>query len=266
MSFDGLNEQEYSETFLSFLRVTPEKEVMCALTNPILDSFNQKRLHLMSIGPGTGCFENSMIRDYGMSLEYFYGIEPSPELLKELEGVVTNWNVKYFIDKTYFTPEYDIKERFDLIFMAHCLYAMPNVVDIICHAKSFLKPNGKLLIFNQSVTGSCEVHRKLLSIAPLGKPGVNINESVSMEDVCSLLQEKGVTFYIREKTSHIDLSDFIAKRDNNVVSFMVHTIYEKLPHSIQSEIYDFVKDRCTNPEPGKYLLPHPAMMMVIEQK
>ena len=226
--------------------------------------FNQKPLHLMSIGAGTGLFEDKLIRKYGLAVDYFHAIEPNEKLLEELERTVAKWNVKYTIEKTYFTSEYHTKEKFDLILMSHCLYYIPNPAEAICSAKSFLKEDGKLLIFHQSERGVCEVHRKFLSLASLKRaPLLFINHGISIEDLSYALQRKGIEHYIREEPSYIGMEDFIEKRGSHVVSFMLQTWYENLPLSTQEEIYIFVKNRCTNPEAGTYLFQHPSAMMVV---
>lgn len=264
MSFPMFSEQGYAAAFAAYNELHQEQERLHALAGMIVNGFKQKSLALLSIGAGTGSFEEALIKEYGLSLDYYHAIEPNDDHLKQLESIVSKLNVKYTIDKACFTPQIKIEEKFDMILMSHCLYFIPNAIEAVMHAKSFLKPNGKLLVFHMTEEGPCEVIRRFLSLASLDPPLVYVNNGISLEDVSANLTQNGIHNYIERATNHLDVGNFIAKRDNTAISFLTQTPYENLPQFIQDEIYNLVREKCINPEPGKYLLYHPTAMLVVE--
>ena len=265
MSFPYFNEQEYFNAWTAFLEVIPtERVAMCSLVKSIIDGFDPKNLNMLSIGAGTGSFEDLLITEYGLSLEYYYAIEPNDDHVKQLESTVSKWNIKYTIDKTCFTPDTKLKEKFDLVLMSHCLYYIPNPTEAIVSAKSFLKPDGKLLILhNTEQGGACQLIRKFQSLASLDTALV-CNHGLSLEEVSKNLTQKGIQNYIKREPVDLDVGNFITKRDSGIISFILQTWYENFPSSIQKEIYQFVREKCINPEPEKYLLPCPVGMLVTQ--
>jgi len=89
---------------------------MLSLAKYSIPGFNHN-INLLSIGAGTGCFEDPMIEICGLSVEYFYGIEPNENLAKQLGNTVSKWKMKYTIDNSCFTPEFESEKKFDVIIM-----------------------------------------------------------------------------------------------------------------------------------------------------
>jgi len=265
MSFPYFSEEEYHASFAAFLEGSPkEREQMLSLSKHIIAGFNQNKINMLSIGAGTGCFEDSMIEKCGLSLEYFYGIEPNENQAKQLENTVSKWKVKYTIDKSCFTPEFECEKKFDLIIMSHSLYYMPNPTEAIMTAKSLLRPNGKLLVFHNTEDGAqYGIVNKFLSLASLDT-AVVCNHGLSLEEISRNLTNKGIQNYIRKAPVFWDVGKFIAKQNSGIISFILQTCYENFPLSIQKEIYQVVKDKCVNPEEGKCFIPNPAGVLVTE--
>jgi len=259
------SEDEYATSFAAFLEGCPnEPEQALSLAKQIIDGFNQNKLNMLSIGAGTGCFEDSMIEKCGLSIEYFYGIEPNEEQAKLLESTVSKWNVNYTIDKCCFTPEFEPEKEFDLIVMSYCICHIPNPTEAIMKLRSFLRPNGKLLIFNFSEQGvQYEIINKFLSHASFGY----VNEfqmGLTLEEISRNLTNKGIQNYIKTAPLMWDVSKFIAKQSSVIISFILQTSYDNFPKFLQKEIYQLVKDKCVNPEGVKYFISNSVGMLVTE--
>ncbi len=87
----------------------------------------------------------------------------------------------------------------------------------------------------------------------------------NIEAMSEGLNNLGVKHVLSEVASHLDVTEFIKKhatpKANYVVSFMLHTRYEKLPMVIQEEIYKMIKEGSVQTESGKYLFLVPMGMI-----
>ena len=268
MSCDPLNAEERVKVYAAYLQHnTAERKAMYSLISPVIKSFGRRPIQLMSIGPGDGSFEDGLIKNYEMSLSYFHAIEPSKKEVTKLQKVIEEWNVKNKIEEIHFTPDFSTTEKFDLILMAQVMYHIPSPAGVVSRARSFLKPNGKLLIIHQTEESMCTIHRNFLSMASYALKPVS-DPSVSTQVLSDILTKNDISHYITEEAGYLDVSDFIAKRKkssaNHIVTLMIQTWYERLPISFQNVIYNMVKAECVTPEPHKYLFPQHAGMITIE--
>ena len=261
-----LTQQEYAKVFSTFIRNSTEYRAMQSLIAPIIDSFGGRPVKLLSIGAGTGCFEESLLNNCGLKLKYAYAIEPNSSHLVELKKTISKWDIDYVVDSNYFTPEIEIEDTFDIIFMSHCMYCMEDPLSAMMKAKSLLNTDGSVIIFNQSENGGYELYSHLMQNA--GLDGVPINDhSISSKELTNMLKESGVNHVIYENPSTLGVDDFVKKRNtptaNDVVTFFLQTRFETLSDTLKTEIYNMTKERCIVDSDGRNVFYHPTAMIQI---
>ena len=185
-----LTEEEYSHAFKAFLRCSDHLSDMLGLIEPVVASFSGKPVSVMSIGAGTGCFEDEMVRKLGLKISHFHAVEPNKDLHKLLTQTMLSWqNVKFKIEEKYFTEEYETRHKFDLILMSHCLYNMDNVPKVLSKARSLLEENGKLAVFIHSEIGGPELYKHAINSVKYLSPPLG-DQSVTSTSVCKILTVK----------------------------------------------------------------------------
>ena len=140
-----LTVEEYTAVLNTFNATTTQFQCQLDLIEPVVDSFKGKLIDFMSIGAGTGCFENDLVTKLGLNVSYFHAVEPNEEFHKQIEKMVIGWNdIRLKVDQSYFTENYQIDHKYDLILMSHCLYQMSNIDLVLLKAISLLKSQGML--------------------------------------------------------------------------------------------------------------------------
>ena len=266
-----LTEEEYTAAFKTFCSKTTEYERMLDMMKPVVESFKGEAINLMSIGAGTGGFENDLVTKVGLNVSYFHAVEPSKDRGEQLKKKVISWdNTKLIVDQSYFTKNYETELKFDLILMSHCLYSIDNVDQVILKTISFMKAQAKIVILVHSETGAgSELYFKAMeSMEYLSIPLSDV--SVSGKYISEILAKNAISFTTREGPSAVDVTQFIKRQNTStaydVVSFFIQTRFEKLPEKLRRELYELVKERVIHTEDDKYMLPHPVVMISLEQK
>ena len=266
-----LTEEEYTTAFKTFSSNTTQYEHMLDMMKPVVESFKGEAINLMSIGAGSGCFENDLVTKLGLNVSYFHAVEPSKDRGEQLKKKVIGWDgTKLFVDQNYFTKNYETELKFDLILMSHCLYSIDNVDQVILKTISLMKAQGKIVILVHSETGAgSELFFKAMeSMEYISVP--LSDESVSGKYISEILAKNAISFTTREGPSAVDVTHFIKRQNtstaNDVVSFFIQTRFEKLPEKLRRELYELVKGRAIQTEDVKYMLPHPVVMLSVEQK
>ena len=264
-----LTEGEYTVAFKTFCSSTTQYERMLELIKPVVESLKGKSIDFMSIGAGTGCFENDLVTNLGLRVSYLLAIEPNEEHHKLLKQRIISWeNAKFTADRSYFTENYEVEDKFDLVLMSHCVYSMANVEEVLLKATSLLKAEGKLVIFVHSETGSELISKSMGSVQYLSKP--LSDETLTNKYFCDILTKNSIKFTSSEAQTVKDVTDFVKQNDtptaNDVVSFLIQTRFEKLPEELRKELYEMVRDRVIHSENNMYLLPNPTAMIIVEQK
>ena len=266
--YQALDDSEYAEFFGTYLEhSTSEYKAMLKLSKPVVDSFEQKPIDLLSVGAGTLCFEKSLIEMVGLKVNYLYAIEPNEKHLEELKSAITELTQNYYIDPVYFTTEFSTEKRFDMVLMSHCLYYMPDPVGVILKAKSLLKPNGKVVIFLVGELGAYELNTYLSQHVELFGESYN-NHNISSKEISEALTNNELCHEVRLELSGLEVHDFITRNAtptaNHVISFMVQTKYEFLAQNLQDGIYDMVKERSSIGKDGKYIFKNNNAMIIVE--
>ena len=225
----------------------------------------------MSIGAGTGCFENDLVTKLRLNVSYFHVVEPSKDRGEQLKKKVIGWDgTKLFVDHNYFTKNYETELKFDLILMSHCLYSIDNVDQVILKTISLMKAQGKIVILVHSETGADSelFFRAMESMEYLSIP--LSDENVTGKYISEILARNEISFTTKEGPSAVDVTQCIKMQNtstaNDVVSFFIQTRFEKLPEKLRRELYELMKERVIQTEDDKYMLPHPFVMIIVEQR
>ena len=267
-----LTEEEYIAAFNTFSSNTTQYGFMLEMIKPVVESFNGKHIDLMSIGAGTGCFENDLVTKMGLDVSYFHVVEPSEDHREQLKQKVISWGyTKLAVDKSYFTENYETEHKFDLILMPHCLYHMDNIDLVILKAISLLKAQGKIVIFVHSETGAdSELFFKAMEhMEYISRPLAD--EGVTRKSICEILAKNSIHYTTsREGSCATDVTQFIkrqkASTTNDAVSFFIQTRFEKLPQELRKELYELVKERVVHTDEDTFMLPHPTVMIIINSQ
>lgn len=265
--YQALDEKEYAQTFSTFIERSSEYGEMLKLVTPVVDSFEQRPIDLLSVGAGTLFFEKDLMEKVGLKVNYLYAIEPNEVHLEELKSTITQLSLSYDIDPIYFTTEFSTEKRFDMILMSHSMYCMADPIGAILKAKSLLKPNGKVIIFNQGEQGGYELYTRFISQAELSCRPIN-DHSISSKEIAEALCNNAVAHEVRYGPSVMEVHDFVMRKatpnTNHVISFLLQTKYEHLAENLRDQIYEMVKERSSIGKDGKYVLTHPTAMIVVQ--
>ena len=260
----SLTEDEYAQCYKPFLQCSDNLEDMVSLIEPVVASFSGKPVSIMSIGAGTGYFEDELVRKLDLKVSHFHAIEPNKDHQRLLKKTMRSWqNVKFTIEEKYFTDEYETQYKFDLILMCHCLYNMENIPTVLSNACSLLEENGKLIAFIHSEIGAAELYNHAINNVKYLSPPLG-DQSVTSESVCKMLTDLSVSHVVRERPCTLDVTDFLKKQHlgNDVISFLIQTRIEKLAEELQKDLYEMVSKRAKSNRNGRYLLPTPTVMIV----
>ena len=266
-----LTEEEYTAALKTFRNSTTQYEHQLEMMKPVFESFKGEAIDFMSVGAGTGSFENDLVINLRPNVSYFHAVEPNECHREQLEQRAIAWDsISFTVDQSYFTESYETEHKFDLVMMSHCLHSIDNVDQVILKAISLLKAQGKIVIFVHSETGAdFKLFLKAMeSMEYLSRPLAD--ENVTGKYICEILAKNAICFTTREAPSEIDVTQFIKRQNtatsNDVVSFFIQTKFEKLPHELREDLYEMVKKGVRHTEDDQYMFSHPTAMILIEQK
>ena len=280
-----LSEEGYARTFATLVAITTEYTAMSKIARQVItdNDFDKKPVRMLSIGAGTGHFEQELVKELGLKLEYIFAIEPNKKHVVELETALKSLEVKYDISKSFFNKEFKFDEegepgvqvtQFDLILFSHCLYVFDDPYEVVMHATNFLEPSGKIIMFNQGDPSGAELFTYLEnksdpSIFPAGKT-IN-NHSLTAGKIISHFRTNSpdLPISVLEEASHINMDSFIRKTggpgNDHVVSFLLQAEYGDLSREAQDRIYEIAAEQCELID-GKYWRRHPCVGIVLSPR
>ena len=265
----ALTDEEFALTYATFCDMWAQPDAGNSLLKQLLDSYRERPIDFLSIGAGTGFFEKSLIEDLGLSVNFFYGIEPNDVHRKKLESTITELHLRsYEIDGRYFSKEIDLGRKFDFIFVSHVLYHIECPKDFMIHALAHLKPGGKLIIINIGELGVAALSKFFQKLVDV--PHITDN-SFTYHDLSNVLTALRIKHKIHQVPNIChDFTEFINKGNNessnDPITFCLYTRYEKLPSEIQEEVYDFVKGKCFVNEEGRWMFTSDEGVIEVSQE
>ena len=259
LKVERLTDEEFDKVFCQYESTRIVLPGTKTLLKQILDSFSGKPIDFLSIGAGNGFFEKMIITEVGLSVNYFYGIEPDVIRAERLKATASELKLTNFtIDDRYFTKETDLKRKFNFILLWHTFYYIKNPEEAVLQAYAHLKPEGKMVIVSHG-KGSAEICDCILDQVEFSM-GRAVNFSLTVDDLSNMLSRKNIKYTVHQGPASLnDITDFIERVPtedaNHIVSFALFTRYEKLPTEIQEKVYNFIKEKCSLDETGKWLVP-----------
>ncbi len=253
---EPLTPQEYAKTFNSYQQASDYYQTMTTLLEPVLQEIRGSHLDFMSIGAGTGRLEDTLIKEKGLLVKYFYAFEPDASRRNDLEKIVPLWNTEYTIDERCFDDSIETDKKFDLILMPHVLYCIEEPLKSILKAMSFLKPNGLLVILHQTETGMPQVQKEFLEMAKFKSVPFSDN-LLTTKSICQDLDKVSVAHDLSTVPCSFDITEFIngeaSPTGDDIVSFILQSPFGCLPCSIQEPIRTVVKGICKENQSGRLI-------------
>ena len=265
----ALTDEEFVSTYATFCDLWAQPDAGNSLFKQLFHSYKERAIDFLSNGSGTGFFEKSLVEDLGLSVNFFYGIEPNEVHRKKLESTIAELNLRsYEIDGRFFSKQIDLGRKFDIVFVSHVLYHIECPEDFMMHALAHLKPGGKLII----------IHIGELDVAALSRffqelvyvPHITDNR-ITYHYLSNVLTKLHINHKIHQVPNIcVDVTEFINKTKNETsndpITFLLYTRYEKLPSEIQEKVYDYVKDNCSVNEEGRWIFSSDEGVIEISQE
>ena len=275
-----LTEEEYARVFSVFANISDEYEVMARMASTFItkNKFNENPVKMLSVGAGRGNFELKLVRELGLKLDYIYAVEPNAKHVSELHSILGSLGTEYDISSSFFNTEFQFEEskcdKFDFILFSHSLYGFKDSRGSVHYASKFLKPEGKLVIFNQGEGATAAIFTYLMdkSDPKIFSPGQCIGDhSLTATKIMSQLKEdsSNLTISTMRERCYEDVDDFVRRVNsperNYKIDFSLQAEFDKLSEEAKNHIYDMVVKNCDVIQ-GRYQWRHWCVGIVVSLK
>ena len=271
----------YARTFARLVANSTEYDLMASISKKVIleNNFDKEPVRMLSIGAGRGQFEAMLVRKLGLNLGYIYAIEPNTIHAQLLEIELKSLDAQYDIDTSFFNKEFEIESKyetaenplFDLILISHSLYSFEDPFGAVSHAVKFLNPRGKILIFHQGETASCEMYTYMINRSDPNIFNNSLtlsNHTLTASKITSFIQVEHpeLVVSVQEEITHMCVDEFV--RDMNgsgndeIVSFFLQAEYQDLSEEARKHVYEIVIKHCDVVN-DKYLIRHPCAGIII---
>lgn len=243
LKVEPLTYEQYAKHFKAFVQRTSEYKVMIEFLVDFIKSSKKTELKFMSIGAGTGHFDNQVFSQCDVKVDY-YGIEPNKSHFDQLTETIKTNKTKF--EQVCFTEEMKPCPEYDIVLISHCLYPMDEPIDMIKHAMKFLNETGKLIIFHQTEVGVCQFYRTFMEQITFYPKRPQDDLSFSIDDI---IKEVGVECIKKEISSALDVTDINSDNldaTHDLLTFFCQTDTRKLPDTIFKEMIAYVKKHSDN--------------------
>ena len=272
-----MNEEEYARDWSVFADVSDEYEVMARIASTFIieNKLNEKPVKMLSVGAGRGNFEVNLVREHGLKIDYIYVVEPNAKHVSELHSTLGSLGTEYNVSSSFFDTEFQFEEskcdKFDFILFAHSLYGFEDPHGSVLYATKFLKPGGKMLIFNQGEGATAAIFTYLMdkSDPEIFSPDKCIGDhSLTAEKIISQLEEdsSNLTISAMRERCYEDVDDFVRRVDtpqrNYKIDFSLQAEYGRLSEEAKKHIYKMVVENCDVIQ-GRYQWRHWCVGIVV---
>ena len=263
-----LTSEEYAKVFDTYTHDTNRNSnIAHGIIHPIVNKYSATSIDMMSVGAGTGWLEDEIINNLDLRVESLLAIEPNPQHAQELRKKSANWtNTVTEIDLSFFDEHYVTDKKFDVILMVHSIYYSSNPIKVIIKARSFLKPNGQIMLAVRGDQGGMELSSYLeeqVEIIP-----TNPRKLIGSGLIVDGLKKNNINFQSQDLTDYHDVSDFIERKyspiRNDVVSFHLNTKYEDLDKDLQDGIYKIVQENVIVTKEERHMYRETSSFMIVE--
>jgi len=258
-----LNEEQYAKCFKVFVSRSHEYDNMKSNLIDYLIGMKKQNIKMLSIGAGTGFFDQDVIgilSENHISVEY-HAIEPNPAHLVELHKRFPDSNIM----GCYYTLDTKIDNKFDVILMSHCLYPIPQSIEIVGSTINYLTESkdgfdgGKVIVFHQG-SGSMVDYVKKFNEFLNPDRSVYANHTISSDDISQNLSLGSKKISHRILYGYIDMKGIWENDDDlhEMITFFIQTNTRLLP----VELYQMMVTELKNKSPNDVYY-HPTGMIVI---
>ncbi len=257
----SLTDEEYAKCFDILKQVSCEHAVTVRwFHNTLVPALSHKdRIKILSIGAGTGDFDEQIIATFSpnMPLEYHF-IESNPHHSQELEHRFSERenNRKFVIHACKFPSEEIRSEKFDIIIMAHVLYYFEDRQQAIVDAMKQLSDDGVLLIVHQTGLGVNQIQKQFR---------VNHNYSCSIQDLANILDNLGSNYSRAMLPTSLEVTSIFKNETETsdlLMSFFIETNIKTLSSQQQSDLTNLIKSLSFE-RAGRFFLFHPVGILLV---
>ena len=283
-----LSEEEYAKIFISILPCIEEYDSSITIVKKFIENsnFDGKLVDMLSIGAGTGNFEERIVRELNVNLNYIYAIEPNEGHVINLQNKLTNLDVNFDVDTSYFSSDYELDGsrtsgktlhndmKFDIVLISYSINCFNNPCDIVNHASKFLRAGGKILIIHQGESAVSEVYSYLLiNSDPQVFSADKTISDMSMTDkiITSGMLEKYPELDVKtmEEPAYTLVDDFIRNNKDmadrfNIVSLFLQANFLHLSEASQKYVYDCISNTCSLID-NRYYMCHPVVGIIVSR-
>lgn len=256
ITINPLTESEYADVFKVFSERSHEYEVMLNQIVSIINNLDEKKIKILSIGSGTGYFDNMFLSKINKEFEYTC-IEPNDKHISELKTNLKKYN-SITINQEYFTETTKLNDTYDIIIFSHSLYPINNPYESILNASKYITKKGKIVIFHQTNTGMCPFVNKYYKLFKFIKPPL-ANHIFNINDIYEYISKNTkMTVTKKEIESYIDFKNLNDKDMDKMLSFFLQFDYSKLSKTLQTDMISEIEKNIQN---NNYL--HPTGILII---
>lgn len=288
-----LTEKEYAKCFATFTARTTEYSSMITWTEKFLIDKQYQHPKILSIGAGTGHFDEMFIKLLPSPPSLYTAIEPNDTHFQQLKDRLSKYKFETEFVQEYF-EHFSTDQQYDIIIMSHCLYPIPNPSQFMIHASTLLSPEGSLIIFIQTENSMCQFFNKYSALLEWSAPPL-ADHSVCTKSLCESLDAQHINYDLYICPSHINIDSFFHKTNQHDIStnsdydielqgnsqsrfaassecdtkiihdlltFYIQTDTTKLPPNI---IKDMIHDIKSGVYPGTHNYSHPGGVIVIHK-
>ena len=227
------------------------------LESKVLSRMSQSSNAILSVGCGTGAFDERILRyaQSRMNHVVYLGIEPNEveatEFLERMRAqksdhVDVSVLVKKFGNQLF-------EQEFNLILFVQSVYYLDDRKDAIDAALQALKPGGELVIV-------IAPNEELNTIANLIWQRQMGQKSWFSTDVRAHFEERGLDYSETRISANLNASECFGESSEggrNIVDFIVQTQTDQLPTALRDDISDFLMS-ISKGEGSMRSLPHPV--------
>jgi SAM-dependent methyltransferase len=253
-----LNDGYYAQCLEIFEANSDQRLGLLAwLETEVLSSMSQGSNAILSVGCGTGAFDERILRYVRsrMNRVAYLGIEPNEveatEFLERMRAqksdqVEVSVLVQKFGDRLF-------EQEFDLILFVQSIYYLEDRNDAIDTALQALKPGGELVI----VIAPDEALNTIANLIWQRQMG---QKSWFSTDVRAHFEARGLDYSETRISANLNANDCFgesSEEGRNIVDFIVQTRTDQLPTALGNNISDFLMS-ISKGEGSMTRLPHPV--------
>jgi SAM-dependent methyltransferase len=256
----ALSDKDYAQCLEVFEANSNQRlEILNWLQENVLSKMSQCRQSILSVGCGTGAFDEQVLRhltDRKTPVKYL-GIEPNQleatEFLKRMHAQSTD---EIAVDASVLVEKFgqqSFSEEFDLILFVQSIYYLDDRNKAIDAALKALSPGGVLVI----VVAPDEALNAIANLIWQRQMG---QKSFFSDDLRQHFDASGIDYSETRISANLNATtgfNVISQDGRDIIDFTVQTRTDLLPEALQQDISEFLLS-IAKIEDASTFLPHPV--------